>query len=1318
MSADFPQADRNRLISNASKALLLLHVPASWQLVEIGGDSDFGLDVLVQLSRDGGVQHAFYIQIKGTESPDFVNGGSAVSYTLKRRTLNLYSNLVQDVMLAVAAVVLDETGKLVPERSTFYWQWMSRELASLRGSPFAIDSSLVKTTTVHLPVDQLLHSRLDVFPHLQQQLEVVRAGFSLEDLLRSSFDQKPAEGGKPALARLIDAAKDRPDQFMALLGLDGAAPSSGLPPEAHAVIALIRSGNTDQAESTLDQLGATGLGDSPGQKAMLLNLRGKIAMQRRKRDDALRLFQEAYSCEPAEEHLLALAETQFLCSVDEGDVEGIRAVRDRLVSAPPSDESLALLTRVHVALKEETEATACVARISAKHQVVSRLVVLASQRQWREAVELAKGAGLDPDISLSDRTAVQLIAARAAWHAATASFSPPDVDAELPLAGPADTDITPANDAWQLCLDCMKGLQSLGWPPNVELIAPTVCGVASALGRQTAALELMKEAAARRPMYAELQLNLELLALSAGDAETALLANRRQPNESEEVRVRRTGLLFQLRQFDECLSTAVGLSRQATLESKHAPMALAMGYAAAHRMGRLMEAGQLEQKLKSQPDWTEFVAFAEFAKLGTLRTSDQRPLEVLRAGLAANTESWLLASNLYSNLNTTNEEQAREAVQIARQLRLRAMLTIDESIQLVSALTTLKRWPEASTEAKVALGRFGPEDRLLAMGAVAEEMLGNTGQALTMLEEAINVGTDRISVTHNYMGLSLRLGRLDSARTAIDRLLSLVSERSERMELLRLSALIYAEAGQPAEAQAAALGVGQLVDRSVEHEEATYINLLMTACRNGPQLSTEEGQQFAERIKSFSETWPESKLFRQLQMPEEFSSLDDLHALLDPIVGNSRARLREFERKERQVRDGTLPAPFILRPGHIIHYVGTAFDLWAIAKISKAADRQFHLGIVGNEAEAQSPDPLRDFPILDLTSLLVLDSLNLLDKLFALFPRIAVPRLTVAYISQQANSILGQRVGGQLARSILSAINKWVNRIEQPSAAEIHKGGMVSEKEIFQEYVGLAKSGKWLVYCDDVIVRILIRAEAPHVNTLNTCDTLSLLDARGIASATEVGGALSLLAQWNATINVADRFLIASLDGALPEGFIGDASRRVELFQNHAPFATLARAIWNPEKSVNDLVMHIAQLLESMLGSGKTDIDSAAAVLATWFIRVRLLQRSADRPWRLICYPVAAALIRMPEEVAWRLVSALKRAVTATVGATNMSMEIESNVVQELGALAAQIFGRNESVAAILLSKLRVAMPTGTSDGDACMSSYLMHLRQGEQRKG
>ena len=268
-------------------------------------------------------------------------------------------------------------------------------------------------------------------------------------------------------------------------------------------------------------------------------------------------------------------------------MEQIQAVRDRLASARPSDELLALLTRVHVALKEFAEAAACVARISEKQRLVPRLVVLAGQRQWHEAVELAKGANLNTDLSLSDLTAVRLIAARAAWHAATASVDAADGETELPLAGPTGTDLTPANEAWQLAMDCMKGLQSLGWPPNVELIAPTICAVASALGRQTAALELMKEAAARRPMYTELQLHLELLALSAGDAETALLANRRQTDESEEVRIRRTGLLFQLRQFDECLATAISLSQLSTLESKHAPVALAMGFAAAHRIGRL-----------------------------------------------------------------------------------------------------------------------------------------------------------------------------------------------------------------------------------------------------------------------------------------------------------------------------------------------------------------------------------------------------------------------------------------------------------------------------------------------------------------------------------------------------------------------------------------------------------------------------------------------------------------------------------------------------------------------------------------------------------
>ena len=98
------------------------------------------------------------------------------------------------------------------------------------------------------------------------------------------------------------------------------------------------------------------------------------------------------------------------------------------------------------------------------------------------------------------------------------------------------------------------------------------------------------------------------------------------------------------------------------------------------------------------------------------------------------------------------------------------------------------------------LVRFKGNERLLASAAVAEEMMGHTGKAIQMLETVVEAGTSRIPNVHNFMGLAFRLGRTDSVRKAIDRLLELESGLKERLELLRLSALVYFKQSEHAKA--------------------------------------------------------------------------------------------------------------------------------------------------------------------------------------------------------------------------------------------------------------------------------------------------------------------------------------------------------------------------------------------------------------------------------------------------------------------------------------------------------------------------------------
>ncbi|KQP17049.1 DUF4365 domain-containing protein [Pseudorhodoferax sp. Leaf265] len=978
MPPNLPIADRNRLVSTASYQLLLAKSPANWHLTALA-EADFGFDYHVQVDGGDGIELSFFVQLKGTEAPRYVNSGSDLAFALKRTTLNYYVQSGHEVMLIVGVVSLDGRGKLIEAQSTIHWQWMSAEIERLRGSRHAVDLSDAHTSTVHLPTSQVLDTELDVLGYLRQLRDLQRATASLQQMVERNA-RLGFGGGAIGIQRLAEAIEAREDQFIAFL--ENKEPQAPKSPQVQEILSLLRVGSTEEAHELIEALHASQTISDPAAEATVLNLRARVALQLGQRDQALGFLAQAHALEGTEERLVSLAEVRFLAAVNASDRDDVQSVLQSLHGVG-SPDGFTLLVRVHVWLGQLDQARSSLERLGAEDRIVPELVLLSGQGNY-VAVSVKAAAALDKvGLPLTKRCAVELLAARAAWFLATeAVSSASNDDDELPLYGAVGTNLVWANETWRLALACIGSLRALGWPSNVELIASVLCACAGVLGRQREAMSLLKPAADRRSGFLELQHSIELIAVGCDDYGTALVANQRQQS-SDALLTRRVLLLYSLGRLSDCVSVALTVSVAQPQLNRHLPMALALGSSAARRLAKADAANVLRARLEGLPGGDEYKHLAEFAELGSLGTSDGRPLQALRDGLARHPRSSALAANLFSNLDVRQEDQAREAVAVSRSLRPGALLSRREAIHLLQALMTLQRWGDAAELASRTLERIGPSDRLLAMAAVAHEMSGSTGKALGLLEQAMQSGTDRVSVVHNYLAISLRLGRTQAVRSAIDRLLELKQDRIERLELLRLSSLIHLQEERWTDAHAAAQQHGSLVDPSIEHEEGVYLTLYWVLSHRGPKPPSAEWQQFTQRAARFETAFPRSRVFWSVEVPASGGAgLDALANQFDP---NRARRFAEARQLERQAQDGKLPFPFVLRPTHVLWYVGDAFELWDLAKRSAHEQLQYHLTAVRHKAEPASPNARRDVPMLDLSTLLVLDSLDLFDQLFSIF---------------------------------------------------------------------------------------------------------------------------------------------------------------------------------------------------------------------------------------------------------------------------------------------------------------------------------------------
>lgn len=1317
MPPDFPSVDRNHLINNASKDLFVSLRPSIWEYIFRDGDNDFGFDIEIQVAPHAQVCHTFRAQLKGTESPSISQDGTTLSIPLRRTTLNLYANTLEPVMLLVAVVKLSENGKADPATSKVYWQWLAVELQRLRGSAFAIDESSQESVILHVPLSNELTPDLDVVPYMRRMIEEARAVEGLATLVRTAVDATSGRLDDP-MQRLLSVVADDPSRLLSLLALgddEEAIPSEGTPQSITAeAISHLRAGKTRLAEDVVRRLDRTQFEATPKLKASLLSLEGKIAMQRMHKANALRLFEDAYRLQPVEKHLLAQEEVRFLEAVDRSDKKAMSAIAKTLAGVR-TDDGLGLLVRVQVFLGDFDTASQTIARIRQPRRAIPTLILLSGQHSWAEVQIQADRALSQPGLSTQDSVRLNLIAACACWQQALVSASLSPDDTEMPLPGPPGLDVRAAQAAWRYSAACLRGLKELGWPPNVELLAPVAVASATAIGRQEHALPMLKEAAAERPEYIILQENLELLAISSGDHEAALEANSRQAR-IHEVLVRQACLLFQARKYTECLWVAREVASGVDTPCKQTPMALAMGSAAALKLARTNDADRLMAALAGNATWGEFTHFAKFAQRSIVKGDQAAPFAALREGLREYPTSRLLASNLYSNLRVDETPAATEAILLSRLLRQGAALTVEECVHLIAAHFTLGQWQEAEAEARAAIARFGEIYRFMSMLAIAVEMQGKTGEAMVLLERAVSLEQRGSATLRNYLGLCLRLGRMDAARDTIEKLLAVESDKDERLELLRLDALILAQQGLNDRALEVAKELGRLANPEVELEEGMYLNLYMAVTLNNESIPNTEKQAFWRRVEAFCTKWPESRLFRRVTVPERgLATLDDLHDMLDGVLGDSRQQLREFQERERQARSGDLPVPFVARPGFVFHYIGDCFTLWDVAKRSRAEDRQFHLTSALVDEPRATERVLRDVPLLDLTALLVLHDLELFETLFAMFPRIAVPSRTVDYISQNARGLLVNPGVVSAAGALLAAINKNLHRIDQPSSERVAVQG-VKPRDLLHDYRQLAEWGRWAVYTDDAITRTWIRANHANLNHLCTVDLLALADGQRLLTPVEIASYLERLASWNVGIIVASRYLIAALDGALGGIPFLTGLERLGRFQAHPPFAKLARAVWHFKKEPKELIGHMGAIVAEMLVRSGTEEESAAAVWAFWFIRVRMAPGLNALGSNSLCYSLLIALRQLPFDAAPRAVGTFLKVVEIVTGPDRMTRPEQKKAIGQLGKMIGAIARRNLAVGEHFRSKVATALAPGTEDGDTFNDAYLEALRETSSR--
>ena len=547
ISGPRPERSPSQRIGSRAKKCFVANLPDDWLWTDLGGDEDFGYDFLVQVTANAEITRSFRVQLKGTTKPDRSAKGDFVSVELKTRTVRMYSDCTDPIMLVLA----DLSSASDPTACPLCHVWIHDELRRLNDGALTEDA---QTTNLRIPTGNRLTEQTNVDEELERFGRLARIGESLDAIAEQvvpSMDQF----ARAELVQRIPAslARSSPSLF-ATLSEEVKLPWPEAPINTYAwflneAAVELRRGDWAAARERLDA--AAGLGsDNQLELAHHAFLSGRVHSWRHKDADASAAYIRAASLSNVDKYWVAWAESEIRSRFELDKTPDFSDVLSRLTLNSPA--ILGIRARLLAAEKRFDEALQLSETIPGFEGHVARAIVLTMSGN-PNAAEKAATAGLaEPDLKESTRLVLFVLRARALFQQAVGQHVEGGADEIIPPSGPVGTDIQTLRRAWCDITAAVKLMRLTGWSPNIELLSDIWVASASILGKLQDVLPLMIEASRSQPELPTIQEALETAATHLSNFEIALEANARQPD-SEGAVLRRTLLLNLAGRHSDCV---------------------------------------------------------------------------------------------------------------------------------------------------------------------------------------------------------------------------------------------------------------------------------------------------------------------------------------------------------------------------------------------------------------------------------------------------------------------------------------------------------------------------------------------------------------------------------------------------------------------------------------------------------------------------------------------------------------------------------------------------------------------------------------------
>ena len=1190
------ESDSQEVGHHATFAFKRWH-PKDWRLTPTEDVSDVGLDYQVQVISTRGYESLFHAQIKGSRQKTKDGSNKRLSadkafysQELKISTLNYYAKIDTPVMLVFADLAQHSN----PRECKIYYLWIDEELEKLLQGHDNLDYLKKGTHTFKIPVTNVLNDEVDVLPYLKDRFEKRRA---LEGLYGkvAEYSQEPVSTVKDLTGRI----SNKTILASVLQPTDNPwidAPKGSIAESLHKAFDYVKANNAPLAQAELDKLAQRLTNATELERADYYYQHGKLQSLIGDFVSGLENYKKAHEICPAnKKYRLAYLEAKLNSDYDNKDV-----CQEILSEVEPNKEiEYIRLKAKALAFMRDKKAIEILDGHEEKQVIVARALVYLLMGEYKKCKEVCDHALAEVALEPASQFVIYLFRARAFFCLGFGNSQVP-AGHVIPFTGIPSMNDGIMRQCWDDVIRAWDIGKELGYPTDLAYSIDMSCILGIYFGDIERIYSHIKRFAEIRPNCSEVQEALLRIALHTRDHKTAnkqisiigetpdtvvcwILSEYDQNNRKQVVELTLEKLEYlkkaQPTNFDTVLLSAAECANELVLDEAK---------------------DRILKEIESLPNSKDILAAYEFYEtLSRSQLAKHEAVLTLYSHFEEGCHDKQVLSQLIRNLDSKEKKEAKKLIKVSKVLQTQIKLGWGDLLRVCESLYTIADWAGLLTLVESAFERFGKEPRLIAIKAMALDAAGDTPKALDLLEESSYENMSDTFALEIYTNIWMRCGFVERAHDLVTKMLEKAENSKRKLHLIRMLLLLEMNIN-PVSPKLLSYceKYGQINDRNNEEEEGNYLQMVFLVDLSTKRKPTEQQKSdFPKRLKTFTEHFPNSKYLKAIQVRKD-APPEEILLQLDKATGMTDSIREQYRRNETLIKSGQLPIPFPVRHRYLLN-VCDLLHLWQISKIAGVNNKQYHLVLEYGMYRYRSSSELNTkIPLIDEISLLVLNDLGLLDKLFDVFGKIAIAKSTIIRFQNWGQHVIS--TFSPIAKTITAQLKEHIHSIYQPSFGS-HNITDIRFPDL-NEYKDIVRNNKdILFYSDDAPSRFIVYENNYDKEGMTSLDLIKILRERGTISDLDAATKISILCSWN-VVGIPVQYI--DILRVISEEFTGNEKLKntIDKLESHNEFNYFINYIWDFEKPYEVCLNEIGSFVSLMI-SGEGGLHVANNIIgAIWYM--------------------------------------------------------------------------------------------------------------------